>query len=96
MTAAPDELRLADHQHDCETDDRQGDYALLADVIGECFNPPDNDVAEESILVDALYDARDYIAATPCVCTPAEVLDGYTECKRCRVLGRLADKTVDR
>lgn len=85
----------ASDRHDCDKHDRDGDYGLLADVIGEAFNPPGDDVAEESILVDAVYRARDWIDGQPCRCTPDSLAD-HVACGRCYALGRLGDKPVDR
>lgn len=84
-------------EHDCARDDRGGDYALLAEAIIEAFNPPDDDVAEEAILIRAVEAARDFIAAQPCLCTPEDIANGCPErCERCQVLGRLGDKVIDR
>lgn len=73
-------------------------YEHLRDVIGACFNPPDEDGAEEAILSQAVQSARDFIAAQPCTCRPEVVADedAYDACERCKVLGRCGDKAVAR
>ncbi len=71
------------------------EYRLLADEIAELFNPPDNDVAEVAILIDAAKAAQDYIISQLCSCTPEMVAD-WDACPRCRVLGRIDDMRVQR
>lgn len=89
------EPRLANGLHDPDLDAREGDYALVAAVIIEAFNPADDDASEEGILTDAVYAARDYISAQPCTCTDAMVED-CDPCRRCAVLGRLANEVQSR
>jgi hypothetical protein len=71
------------------------DYRFLADAVADAFNPPDNDAAEVSIMVDAVARAREYIAGQPCTCTPAMIED-REPCPRCTALGRLDDKPLER
>jgi hypothetical protein len=79
----------------CEpnSDDRCG-YRLLADEVIELFNPRDDDAAEVGICIDALGAAAEYIAAQPCTC-PSDP-DWWGACQRCQVLGRKADKPIER
>lgn len=95
LTAHEPEVRLAHGLHDPERDAREGDYALLAAVIIEAFNPADDDASEEGILGDAVYAARDYIASQPCTCT-AEMVEDCDPCRRCAVLGRIANEVQSR
>jgi hypothetical protein len=85
-------------EHSGITEGDSDDYRDLADVIIAAFNPPDDDVAEFAIVIDAVRNAARFIESQPCCCRPAatdpDVLDA--PCKRCRVLGRRADKLEER
>lgn len=63
------------------------------------FNPPDEDAACESIVLDAIERAYKFAESQPCQCVegfePDEVGD-YEACPRCRVLGRVNNKAVQR
>lgn len=98
VESAITETQSADERHDCATDDRDGDYGLLADVVIEAFNPPDTDRAEEAILVDAVYAARDFIVAHPCACLSTVIAeeDAGGACRRCLALGRLGNQVISR
>jgi hypothetical protein len=78
-----------------DNDPRDGDYALIADAIIAAFNPHDDDVAEEAILIRAIERARDVIAALPCTCAP-EILDAWGDptCPRCGALGQVRKVVV--
>jgi hypothetical protein len=66
-------------------------YRYLADEIIRLFNPPDRDAAEESILVDALGNAAEWIEKHLCRCQGPDNV-----CGRCEALGRYADQPVER
>jgi hypothetical protein len=74
------------------------DWRLLADTICDLFNPPDDDVAEEAIVLAAVQRAADYIVSLPCTCVPGAGPPDYDEdpCGRCQALGRAQDKPLDR
>jgi hypothetical protein len=96
-------LRAAGHDPDenctCHPDDlmHEGicEYRMLADKVGAALNPPDGDEAEVSLLMTAVEQAQEYIAAQPCTCTLEMVAD-WDACPRCRALGRRDDKPVQR
>lgn len=56
------------------------------------FNPPDDDASFESIMVDAIARAAEFIEEQPCTC---DAPDGDV-CDRCVVLGRFADVELER
>jgi hypothetical protein len=64
-------------------------------AVAEVFNPPDLDEDETLILLNALFAARDFIAESPCTCRSDEH-DEEMACRRCALLGRLADERQDR
>ena len=88
-----------DEDCSCHPGDIMGEgiceYRMLADKVGDLFNPPDGDEAEVSILITACEQAQAYINSRPCACTPEMVAD-WDPCPRCRVLGRIDDKPVER
>lgn len=65
----------------------------LAATIDWCFNPRDDDVAVNSILIDAVLGAAAYIASLPCTCAPG---DDDGPCDRCSALGRWHDESCER
>jgi hypothetical protein len=78
--------------------DAPDDYRDLADVVIEAFNPADDDVAEFSIVSDAIQRAAQFVSSLPCKCTPAAIdPEQYaTPCARCLVLGRRGDQLEER
>jgi hypothetical protein len=64
----------------------------LGQLLSERFNPPDDDCTTDHDIVSA---AADFIEAQPCICG-SFVLEEGEPCDRCFVLGRIADKPVDR
>jgi hypothetical protein len=93
---ATDFQRVTATQHDCDVDDRDGDYGLVADVIVECFNPRDGDDGEESLLIDAIYQARDFIASIPCTCPADAITFEASPCGRCVAIGEVFGVVLDR
>lgn len=80
------------------THDTDEHYRELADAVIDMFNPPDDDVAESAIIVDAIERAAEFIDGQPCLCTP-EVTDPdvlATPCARCLALGRRGDRPEER
>ena len=67
----------------------------ISAAIDWCFNPRDDDASQDSILIDALLSASRFIADQPCGCDPADPHE-MGPCRRCEVLGRLADERQDR
>jgi len=64
-------------------------YVLLRDKVIELFNPRDDDVSEESIMIDALKRAAAFIEEQLCHCTQdVRPPDWETPCPRCVALGR--------
>lgn len=61
-------------------------------AIIDAFNPPDDDVAQVSILLDAIETAALFIESQPCTC---DAPDG-DPCDRCVALGRFADVRIAR
>lgn len=75
------------------------DYRLLADTIIGLTNPPDDDVAEVSIVMDAVMRLAVVVRALPCTCPAPEMGDDLCmsdACARCQALGRFGDKEVVR
>jgi hypothetical protein len=66
---------------------------MLADAVGEAFNPPDGDEGEVSLLITAVENARAMLAAFTCYCTPG---DDDPPCMRCSALGQWHGKPVQR
>jgi hypothetical protein len=79
-----------------ERSDWQQDYELLRDTIIQAFNPPDEDVAEPSLMTDTLDLVWAYVVAQPCTCQPGAADFEVEPCDRCAVLGRAADAVVER
>lgn len=78
-----------------------GDTVGLAFVdaaIGLAFNPPDDDVAAESILADAVERAAQFIESLPCTCgaAPPDEYGDRMPCDRCQAIGRDHDVPIDR
>jgi hypothetical protein len=71
------------------------DYEYLRDEIINLLNPADDDMAEPWIMVCALQFAVEFIQRQLCICTPERVED-HDACPRCRALGRLDNKRVER
>lgn len=84
---------------DCEPDGLNGrltcEYRMLADSVGNQFNPPDGDEAEVALLMTAIEQAKAYIESQPCTCTPADV-DDWEPCPRCRAIGRMGNEVMSR
>lgn len=76
--------------------DDESDYERLRDRIVELCNPLDDDAAEVAILLAAVTQLRDFVLqAADCTCADEDI-DDHDPCSRCRVLGRLGDKAVER
>lgn len=73
-------------------------HRYLADKVIEWFNPPDGDESEEWICGQAVMAAGKYIEAQPCICEEGAGYPDYLvdPCARCQVLGRAADKELQR
>ena len=73
-------------------------YEVLRDTIVQAFNPPDDDVAEESLMTDALDKAWAFIVQQPCSCPPDAGPPDFEgdACYRCEVLGRARDVVIER
>ena len=74
----------------CHTAAVDADYRRLADHIIDRANPPDDDMDECSLMIDAVDRLVDYILDQPCGCTPERVAD-QDPCPRCTAVGRLGD-----
>ncbi len=74
------------------------DYRLLADQIIDLLHPPDDDVAEVGIVMDAVQRLAEYVTGLPCTCPPAAGPPDWDvqPCGRCDALGRARDKAVER
>lgn len=83
----------------CHPGDLMGEgiceYRMLADAVGEAFNPPDIDEAEVAILIGAVQRAREVLAAVRCACTPL-MLEQGNPCRRCVALGEFDGKPAQR
>jgi hypothetical protein len=51
---------------------RDESYDWLRDTACICFNPPEEDGAEEEIVAEAMLAAAEYIEAQPCSCVYSE------------------------
>lgn len=71
-------------------------YRMLAGKVYEWFNPPDDDIAEEAILLDAIQRAGEYIESLPCTCGDGAAEFAVDPCDRCQALGRAANQSIDR
>jgi hypothetical protein len=71
------------------------EFRMLADSVGDAFNPPGDDVAEVAILITAVERIAAFVRELPCRCTP-EMAMGADPCDRCRVIGQLGGKPVQR
>ncbi|HMG62791.1 MAG TPA: hypothetical protein VK599_07575 [Streptosporangiaceae bacterium] len=71
------------------------EYRMLGDAIDEAFNPPGDDVAEVAILITAVERIAAFVRELPCRCT-LEMAMGADPCDRCRVIGQLGGKPVQR
>lgn len=78
------------------------DYELARDAVLEAFNPPDDDVAEVAIVIEAVERAAAYIARQPCTCCDdpthhnREPEYWHEPCARCHALGRYHDEAIER
>lgn len=72
------------------------DYRVLADQVIKWFNPPDDDVAEIAIHLDAIMRAGKFIEAQPCTCEDGAAEYLVDPCPRCQALGRAADQPEER
>lgn len=79
-------------------------YEWLRTIVELCFNPADEDAAEEEILERAISGAAMFIERQPCTCKTShpEGLryavpygDG-DQCERCSLLGRYFDDPLSR
>ena len=71
--------------------DYQDDYESLRDVIIGELNPPDDDIAEPAIMMEAVERAAEFIRSQPCTCIPLE-----EACPRCNAIGRLSNVVLER
>jgi hypothetical protein len=81
-----------------EANEWEETYRMLGDQVIQSFNPPDDDAAEVSILIDAVVLAFNFIKDQPCTCKWNEepYQDVCDTCKRCVALGREFDIQVER
>ncbi len=81
-----------------QTQENHRAFRYLADKVIEWFNPPDGDESEEWICAEAVMAAGKYIEAQPCTCEDGAGYPDYLvdPCARCQVLGRAADKEIER
>lgn len=82
---------------------RAKSYDWLRDTAVVCFNPPDEDGAEEEIVAQAMLAAAEFIEAVPCTCKTSDPEGDRTvpyetddKCRRCDVLGRYFDTPIGR
>lgn len=67
------------------------------EVLIDWFNPPDEDAACESIVLDAVERAYKFAQSQPCQCPEGfDEDDEFDACQRCQVLGRVRDQAVQR
>jgi hypothetical protein len=71
------------------------EYRMLADAVGDAFNPRDDDVAEVSLLIATVEHIRDVLTAMPCTCPDVEFFE-EDPCGRCSALGQWRGKAVQR
>jgi len=88
------------------------DHDVYVAALIHGFNPPEDDVSQVSILLDAIDFAWQFIVDQPCTCPPlgittrAVFVTGDREvpvteyfglqCRGCRVLGRSNDRRIER
>lgn len=78
------------------TADDARDYRTLANQVIKWFNPPDDDVAEIAIHLDAVMRAGKFIEEQPCTCEEGAAEFLVDPCPRCQALGRAADRPEER
>lgn len=71
-------------------------YEWLRNAVLHAFNPPDDDMAEETLCERAIFDAADFIAEHPCECIRLENGNFDEPCRRCSLLGELGGKRCAR
>lgn len=71
------------------------DYELLRDAVVDAFNPPDDDSDEVTVCTEAVRQARDALELRGCRCVQQRD-DPRDACARCRALGRVNDKPIQR
>lgn len=78
-------------------------YEWLRDTAVLCFNPADEDSAEEEIVGRAMVAAAEFIERQPCTCKTSDPENDRTvpyddgdQCARCAVLGRYFDTPISR
>ena len=76
----------------CQCSDDEQAYGMVRESITEHLNPPDEDSAEEAILMEAVARAAAFIDAQPCSCDAPE----GDVCDRCMALGRFANERLER
>ena len=89
-----DDLELARQEKTRAADDAAA-YVLLRDEIIARFNPRDDDIAEEAIMMEAIGNAADFILGFPCLCTPGVITFDDQPCRRCSVLGMRMNQRED-
>lgn len=92
--AADPEVPAGGRDDAAEVDDF---WSRKMEVLIDWFNPPDEDAACESIVLDAIERAYKFAESQPCQCVGGEEENhAVIVCRRCIVLGRIRDKAVQR
>jgi hypothetical protein len=71
------------------------EFRMLADAVGDAFNPAGDEMAEVAILIGAIERAAKFISEQPCSCTP-EMIKDWDQCPRCAALGQRGGQAVQR
>lgn len=73
------------------------EYRMVADLVIDRLTPPDQDMAEVTVVCEAVERLAGYVEDLPCTCPPDVAPPEYGQvCGRCAVLGRRADKAEQR
>ncbi len=69
------------------------EYRMVADLVENKLNPPDDDVAEVAVVMDAIERITTFVESLPCTCPAEAALPEPDEdpCGRCAALGRRVD-----
>lgn len=79
----------------CTAPDKDEFWDRQMERLIDWFNPPDEDAACESIVLDAIERAYKFAESQPCTCA-ARAGDVFDACSRCQVLGRIKNEAVQR
>ena len=74
------------------------EYRMVADLVIRESNPPDQDMAEVAIVMEAIERLTAFVRAQSCTCPPTAGPPDFNDepCQRCLALGRVRGELADR